>query len=68
MQIFTITRRTFEAEQYPQDSAKRAELNRTAATSEYGHSHKYHLKGKNFSATYRTKREALEAAARMLNN
>ena len=51
-------KRTFEALNYPEGSAERRELNRSALTSEYMPSHKYCVIGENFSTTCRTRKEA----------
>lgn len=62
---YKIGRRTFEAEKYQKGSAERKKLNESGLTSEYMHSHKYHLKGANLSTSYRSNHEAEEAVKRM---
>ena len=68
MSIYTVKKRTFEALNYPKDSAQRKKLNESAVTSEYMPSYKYVLVtnlGQDTPFTYRTKKEALSKNFRL---
>jgi len=63
-----VKRRTLEAKKFPKGSPERKYFNLDPVTSEYMPSYKYCLIGKNFTRSFRTKKEAYENAKISIDN